>query len=245
MHRFFIPPDQINSNKVLILGSDVSHIRTVLRLKSGDKIQVLDGTGFCYQVELIEIKKKMVSGQIFSKEPFDTESPIEVTLGQALLKGNKFDQVIRKSVELGVFTLIPLSTERTLIKGLPAGIENKTRRWQKIAMDASKQCGRNRVPEIKKTLFSISEFCAQFSKSDLKLCLWEDETTTRLYDVFQDKSPRKIILLTGPEGGFSHNEVTEIKSHGFRLITLGPRILRAETAPIVALAIVQNKWGDL
>lgn len=245
MRRFFILPENISNDRVILRGSDVVHIRTVLRLKSGDVIHVLDGTGRCYRVCLTDVRSKEVIGKILSSDVVETEPPLVICMGQALLKGSKFDDVVCKAVELGVHSLVPLTLERCIVRIAPADSGQKTRRWQKIALEASKQCGRAVVPVVEQTLQSLETFCQNYADYDIKIVFWENEDAVRLKDLVIQKSPRSIAFVTGPEGGFTVAEVETARRYGFKTVTLGPRILRAETAPIAALAILQNLWGDL
>lgn len=242
--RFFVPPEDITNDQITVRGSDVAHIRTVLRLKPGDGIHVLDGRGFLYGVRLDKVQQKVVTGCIVSKTKIQTESPVAITMGQAVIKGNKFDGVIRKAVELGVGSIIPLQTERTVVKISVADEVKKHQRWQKIAGEASKQCGRSVVPPVGKRVMSIEQFCVECRDHGLKLAFWENEEETRLADLPREKPADGIAFLIGPEGGLSLAEIETARSHGFRCVTLGPRKLRAETASIAVLSIIQNLWGD-
>lgn len=245
MHRFFVQPDNISGDEVVLGGSDVSHIRTVLRLQEGSHIQVLDGLGNRFFVQLTSVQSREVRGRIESKEVFQTESPLAIHMGMALLKGNKFDSVLRKSVELGVGTVSPLKTDRSIIKVVRTEAGKKTARWQKIAREAARQSGRSRLPEVASAIQTVAEFCQENRTADLKLVFWEEEEACRLKDVQATKPPRTIAFLSGPEGGFSLEEIETARQNGFQSVTLGPRILRAETAPIVILSLLQNRWGDL
>lgn len=245
MHRFFVQPENINKDEVVLHGTDVSHIRTVLRLKPGNQIQVLDGLGSRYSVQLTDVKPSEIRGRIESKEDFQTESPLIIQMGISLLKGNKFDPVLRKSVELGVNQVFPLQTERSVIRVLRTDAAKKTARWQKIAREAARQSGRSRLPEVSPDIQTVEEFCRVSQEADIKLVFWEEEEVCKLSDVSPASSPRSIAVLSGPEGGFSEKEIEIAHQYGFQSITLGPRILRAETAPIVILSLLQNRWGDM
>ena len=245
MHRFFVQPENITGAEVTLSGSDVSHIRTVLRLQEGNRIQILDGLGSRYIVQLTVVKPREVRGRIESKENFQTESPLMIEMGIALLKGNKFDPVLRKSVELGVSRVSPLKTERSVIRIMRTEAEKKTARWQKIAREAARQSGRSHLPEVSTTIQTVAEFCRESRAAEIKLVFWEEEEARRLSDVSPTNPPRSIAFLSGPEGGFSLEEIDTARQYGFQSITLGPRILRAETAPIVILSLLQNRWGDL
>lgn len=245
MHRFFVNPESISGDKIVLHGTDVSHIRTVLRLSQGDRIQVLDGLGNRYSVELKDVKAKEVHGRVESKEKYQTESPLAIQMGMALLKGNKFDPVLRKAVELGVHTVAPMRTERCVAKVDRMDAKKKVARWQRIAEEAAKQSGRSHLPAISPEIHTVESFCRKNQDAEIKLIFWEEEEAHRLADVSPQTIPRSVAFLTGPEGGFTPSEIQVAHQYGFQPITLGPRVLRAETAPIVVLSLLQSRWGDL
>lgn len=242
MHRFFAHKSNFLNNLVVLQGSDVSHIRTVLRLTVGDEIEVLDGEGTLYLVRLSEFKNKLIKCEILSSKKIDTESPLKIHLGQSLVKGNGFDIILRKAVELGAHSISPLLTERTVTK---VDSDKKIIRWKKIAEESSKQCGRSSIPKISNSIVKLETFCQQASDSDLKLIFWEMENKKRLRDINPETAPRSVSVLIGPEGGFTQEEVKTARSYGFHSLSLGPRIFRAETAPLVVLSILQAEWGDI
>jgi len=242
-HKFFVSAEQIVDNRVTLTGSDVAHIRTVLRLKVGASIQVIGGLDKLLTVRLVDVKAKEIQGEVIVSEKFDVESPLAVHLGLALTKGNKFDATLRKSVELGACSLTPLTTERCVVKTHQVGI--KTERWKKIALESSKQCGRTQVPLVAEGIETLETFCRNSDDQDLRLVFWEMEGDNSLKDLKLDRTPRSVAVLIGPEGGFSSAEIEKTREYGFQTVSLGPRILRAETAPIVALALLQSLWGDL
>ena len=242
MHRFFAGDENFSRDSIFLAGSDAIHICTVLRLQAGDKIQVLDGQGSLYIVQLVDVKAKLVKGEIISSEKANTESPLTIHLGQSLIKGNKFDVVLRKSVELGVKTITPLMTERTVVK---SDGNKKIARWKKIAEESCKQCGRSSIPKVSGSIIKLDVFCQQGSEADLKLMFWELESENGFKDINPEKTPSSVSVLIGPEGGFTIEEVETARSHGFQTVSLGPRILRAETASLVVLSLLQFKWGDI
>lgn len=245
MYRFFVPPENINNGRVSLQGGDVKHISQVLRLQVGDKIHVMDGLGHRFIVQLAEVKRKEIVGRILSKEKCRTESPLRVRMGQALIKGNKLDGVVRKSVELGVHSITAIRTERCVAKAAKSAEAVKTARWRKIAREACKQCGRSETPHIDSAILSIDSFCAGSRDCDVKIIFWESEEVTRLKDLKVPKVISTVAFLAGPEGGFLPGEVDLARKHGFRTVTLGPRILKADSASPAILAILQNLWGDL
>ncbi len=241
--RFFVATEQIIDNKVTLTGSDVSHIRTVLRLKAGDSIQVISDGDQWLTVRLVEVKAKEVTGEVITSATINVESPLAIHLGQALTKGNKFDVILRKSVELGVRSVTPLMTERCVAK--THRMEGKIERWKKIALESCKQCGRSQIPQVAEAVETLETFCRKNEGQDLKLVFWEQEKSTLSKNIKPDEPPGSVAVLIGPEGGFSQAEIESVRQYGFQSVSLGPRILRAETAPVVALALLQSLWGDL
>jgi len=242
MHRFFTEKENISTNFIDLKGSDVGHIRKVLRLKVGDQIEVLNGEGSLYLINLIDINIKSIKGQILSSEKINTESPLKIHLGQSLIKGNGFDGILRRAIELGVYSISPLITERTVVK---SDSYKKLARWEKIIEESSKQCGRSSIPEITKSITKFESFCQKTKKSDLKLIFWEMEKNKGLGDINPTALPSTASVLIGPEGGFTMKEVETARSYGFLSLGLGPRTFRAETAPLVVLSLIQGKWGDI
>jgi len=223
----------------------VNHIRTVLRMKPGDCIGVVDGEGFQYKVRLTEVERRTVRGDILSRTALETESPVDITMGQALIKGNAFDLLVRKAAELGVRTIVPLKTRRCVARLAKESERIRTQRWQRIAEEASKQCGRSRVPEVHPAVLSVEEFCRHSADCDLKLVFWEDESRTRLQDIAPQGLVSSIAFLAGPEGGWAAEEVDGLRQQGFHTVSLGPRLLKADSASLVILSLLQHRWGDL
>ena len=246
MHRFFITPDNITDDKVIILGTDVAHMRTVLRLKEGDRVQVLDGRGNCYTVILTRVSRDRIESTISLKDDASNcESPLRICLGQGLVKGTGFDGIVRKSVELGVDKIVPISANRSIAKLSQEDSERKINRWCRISREASKQCGRSSVPTIGPKSTTVKEFCFTNRESDLKIIFWEEERSFRIKNLLHKSQLKSAAILIGPEGGFSSKEVEISRKYGFQSVSLGPRLLRTDTAPLAAISIIQNHWGDL
>lgn len=244
MRLFFCSLKDIHDDEVTLHGSEVAHIRTVLRLKPGDNIYVADGMGKRYRVELVRVERDAVVGRILAHEAFLIESPLSIRMGLAVTKGGKFDDVLRQSVELGVSVVVPIVAERCVVKLAKEESGKKLQRWRRIVCEAAKQCGRSVVPEVLPAL-SLLQFCQQSYGSDLKLAFWEEEERVRLQDIELRQSPRSVAFLVGPEGGLTSDEMKAARELQFITVSLGPRVLRAETAPITILSILQNRWGDL
>ena len=246
MHRFFTAPKNITDKKAVLRGTDVTHIRTVLRLKIGDRVQILDGRGFCYTVTLTHVGHDGIESRIDLKEDADDcESPLTICLGQGMVKGTGFDDIVRRAVELGVGQVTPVSANRCISKLSPENTSQKIQRWQRIANEAAKQCGRSRIPSISPKPISVKEFCHANCEADLKLIFWEEERSTRIRDLPHRNDFKSAAVLIGPEGGFTSGEIENATECGFHSISLGPRLLRTDTAPLAVISILQNHWGDL
>lgn len=245
MARFFLPRAKLQQNRGTIEGQELEHLRRVLRLKSGDRVTVFDDGG--WEHEAIILALTAAKGEIEIVRSYETqrESPLRVTLALGLTKGDKMDFVVEKATELGVQSVVPFVSTYAVPKLDDRKIAARTERWRKIALSAAKQCGRVRVPEIS-PVCSFAELIAQAWPETLKLFFWEKEARQSLRQVqvrFGETS--SALLVIGPEGGFSGAEAEAALSRGFEPVQLGRRILRAETAAVTALSVVQFLWGDL
>ena len=244
MARFYVPHLHIENGMLRVEGNEVRHIRRVLRLKAGDEIIVFNGSAKEYEGTIVEEGPSSVVIRIQNISPSGKESHLEITLAQSLLKGEKMDYLIQKATELGVKEVIPFFSSRSIpllekSKGL-----KRLHRWERIAIEASKQCGRGVVPKIE-PLKDYSEMLQASSPDFLRLILWEEEGT-RLKEVLEgSKEKTRIFSIVGPEGGLSQEEVDRAKKIGFIPVTLGKRILRSETASLCLLSILQYEWGDI
>jgi len=247
MRRFFVETFDLTGSTALISGPDARHIKTVLRLKPGDEIELFDGTGVGYSARITLFLPKQVKVDLLGKYPLTVESPVYITVAQAYLKDNKMDTLVRQLTELGIASWIPFISERSVPKPDDKRLEGRRQRWQKIAQESLKQCRRGRLPQIgqMQTLEAVLETA---KTSDLKIIFWESETRP-LHSLVQPPQPdrivRSIFLILGPEGGFSLQEVQRAVACGFQSISLGPRILKAETATVTACALIQYLFGDL
>jgi 16S rRNA (uracil1498-N3)-methyltransferase len=244
MARFYVPQPCIENGMLKVEGDEVKHIRKVLRLKTGDEISVFDGLGRAFQGVIVEERLSSVVIRIENIYSTTRGSPLEVILAQSLLKGEKMDYLIQKATELGVGEIIPFLSSRSIpllekSKGL-----KRHQRWKRIAVEASKQCGRGVVPEIE-SLQNYPEVLRKATSDSLCLILWEKEGAKLKEILERPKESKKIFFVVGPEGGFSQGEVDEAKGAGFTPVTLGRRILRAETASLCFLSILQYVRGDM
>lgn len=216
------------------------HATRVLRLKPGDGITLFNGDGHNYAAELLRIGKDGVSAKITGWELLKNESPLRVTLAQAISSGDRMDYTLQKAVELGVSLIQPIAAERSVVKLTGDKIERRRDHWQNVVISACEQCGRAEVPEVRPPL-SLTDWLGLREDIDLKLMLAPGAENT-LHTL--PKPAGSICLLIGCEGGFSPQEQQAAESCGFIGIRLGARVLRTETAALAALAAMQALWGD-
>jgi 16S rRNA (uracil1498-N3)-methyltransferase len=238
--RFFAPPSAFNFSRqsVTLTADEARHLREVLRLKPGDEVSVFDGEGKEFRARVQQARRDSAELDLEEQiEPARPESPLQLTLAVALLKGEKFDLVVQKATELGVVKIIPLVTRYADIKLRDASDASKrVARWQRIALEAAKQCGRAVVPHIEnpsplESVLNPSNPCLLFSERGGHGITQIDT------DV--------VTAIVGSEGGWSDEELDQARAAGAQLVTLGGRILRAETAAITATALLQHRLGDL
>jgi 16S rRNA (uracil1498-N3)-methyltransferase len=245
MARFFLPRERIQNRRGTIVGEELAHLRRVLRLGPGDHLTVFDDTGWEHEAVIRALRADQGDLDILRSYQAERESPLQITLALGLTKGEKMDWVVEKATELGVQTLVPFVSTYTIPKLNDRKVETRTERWQRIAVSATKQCGRTRIPKILPPR-DFQELVRQPWTDTLKLLFWEKEEQQTLKQVHEtEHNARAMLLVVGPEGGFSFEEADMAKEHGFRSVQLGPRILRAETAAITALSLTQVLWGDL
>jgi len=234
-------PEIINTLGVIPLDEDAAgHIGRVLRMKPGQEILLFDGTNAQFPAQITEVTKKSVHVNILKRIECDIESPLNIHLGQVISRGDKMEFTIQKSVELGVNTITPLISERCGVKLDIKRFEKKHHQWQKIAIAACEQSGRNRVPVIR-PMIQLEKWCAEEDNA-LKLNLHPRAR----YSINTLPGPvTKVRLLIGPEGGLSAEEITMTETYQFEETLLGPRVLRTETAALTAITALQVRFGDL
>lgn len=245
MHKFFINKDNIQGEKLLITGDDVNHIYKVLRLNTGDIILVCDGFGREYTSRIIEINKKEVMCEIISEFENLTEPPVKITLFQGLPKAQKMELIIQKGVEIGVYKIQPVITQRVVVKTEGKDISSKLERWRRISEEAAKQSNRGIVPEVLEPI-TFEKAVAEVKNMDLSIIPYEKEKGNGLKKVLGDNFQAKNIgIFIGPEGGFDELEIDYCIKNDVIPVTLGPRILRTETAGIVVSSMVLYDIGDM
>lgn len=241
MRRFFLQSEAIQG-RTLITGSDAHHIRNVLRLKSGHRINVFDNSGAEYTATILSISSDGI--EVVLDEKIRKEGDhLRISVGQSLLKGQKMDFLVQKLTELGVSSFYPFISERSIAQGEMVKLQQKKTRWEKISIEAAKQCGRSSLI----TLHDVQSFSALLSECqehELKIILWERVTDNNLRSILSRASGiQDVCVLIGPEGGFPEREVESAVEAGFLPARLGPYILRAETAALAVASIIQYEIG--
>jgi 16S rRNA (uracil1498-N3)-methyltransferase len=245
MRYFFIEQAKSTGSTFIITGSDARHIKTVLRLKPGDKIGLLDGKGFEYEAEVVDLSAGRVKVLVIRRSPLDAESPVQITVVQGFLKEKKMDGLVRQLSELGIIKWIPFIADRSVPRPDKKQLLARTKRWGKISKEAIKQCKRGCIMEIGDTV-SFEEILNLSQAADLKIAFWEDELQPLNAKLSgSDCKIKKIYVLLGPEGGFTRQEIESARDRGFVTASLGPRILRSETATVAACALLQHIFGDM
>jgi 16S rRNA (uracil1498-N3)-methyltransferase len=244
MPRFRVRPEAIRGDRVVFDAEETRHLARVLRLGPGDLVRALDGLGAELMVRLTAVEPRAAWGTVVGRALVPAESPLELTLAQGVPRGDRMELVVRMATELGVTGIAPLLTARTVVRlHDPDSRAVRRRRWQRVAQEAAKQCGRAMVPAVDVPR-ALPEWLATRPPVDLLVCLWEGEG--RALDEALPPGPvRGAALVVGPEGGLSESELDALAAAGAVLARLGPRVLRTETAGAVGLALLQARFGDL
>jgi len=254
--RFYAPPAAFGPDEksVKLSAEETRHLRDVLRLQSGDEIYVFDGAGREFHCAVKAIAKNSAELRLIAEvAPARPESPLHLTLGIALLKGEKFDLVIQKATELGVKRIVPMATERADVRLRDREDANRRLiRWRRIALEAAKQSGRAAVPEVAAphsfdSLLLMPAASETIDPANVSRLMFSERDGRSLAESTHglDGERVEIVALVGPEGGWTDEEIRLAREHGWGIVTLGGRILRAETAAIVVLSLLQHRFGDL
>lgn len=235
MPKFFVTKQQIE-NQIIITGEDAKHIKTVLRMKEGEKLTICDGEGMDYICRIASIEKDRIFTDILEKQYCESEPSVKITLFQGLPKVDKMEFIIQKCIEIGVECIVPVATEHSVVK-LEKKEQKKLERWQKIAEAAAKQSGRGKIVKIGK-LLSFQEALQECQKLDNAIIPYEKEQKRTLKEFIAEVKGKKIGVFIGPEGGFSPKEIAQAIEYHVEPVTLGKRILRTETAGMVTTAIL-------
>ena len=238
MPRFFANPENIGSDMITLVGDDAYHIARSLRMAVDDTVTVSDGTGITYECTLAKIRDDVCECKIISSAQSSSESPVSVTLYMAYPKGDKLEVVIQKAVELGAVRIVPFESERCIKRPKAEKLDRQLTRLNKIAEEAAKQSGRDRLPEVARPV-TFSEMLESASDDALALFCYEGESKRTLKAVLEEnRDAKKISVIVGCEGGFSEEEAMAARAAGCASVTLGKRILRCETAPSYVLSAI-------
>ncbi|MBS4098673.1 MAG: 16S rRNA (uracil(1498)-N(3))-methyltransferase [Sulfuricella sp.] len=238
--RFYCPEPLAGGTQVALPEQAAHHAAKVLRLREGDAIALFDGRGGEYAATIASIGKREVIATLAEHHARECESPLGITLAQAISAGEKMDLTLQKATELGINAIQPLESERSVVKLSGERAEKRAAHWQGVVISACEQCGRNRVPPVA-PIRRYTDWLGEAGKESRRLML-SPSATQSLRDLPAPDLP--VTLLIGPEGGFSENEIAAATMCGFTPVRLGARILRTETAALAALAAMQALWGD-
>lgn len=239
MHHFFVTPSQVKDGEIWIEGTDVNHIKNVLRMKEGEELQISDGSGITYLCTLTSATGEKVCAAIKEEMQRDTELPSKIYLFQGLPKADKMELIIQKAVELGAYEVIPVSTKRAVVKLDDKKAGKKVERWNSIAESGAKQSGRNVIPKVTEVMSfkNALEYAKELDVLFIPYELAEGMEETREL-IGQIQPGQSVGIFIGPEGGFEVSEVESAIEYGAKPITLGKRILRTETAGLTMLSIL-------
>ncbi len=241
MARFFYP-SELTIGAIISLPDAVAHHCHVLRLQTGAPVVLFNGTGGSYVASLLEIEKKRVSAEVKTFDPAEVELPYALTLAQALPESSKMDWIIEKAVELGAAGIQPCTTQRCVTRLSAERAEKRRLHWSGIIQSASEQCGRNRLAH----LGEVTDFTPWISQQDIhKRLFLSPHADLSLADWARHHSPQALTLMIGPEGGFTAQEQQLALQHGAIALSMGPRVLRTETAGLAALTTINALWGGL
>jgi 16S rRNA (uracil1498-N3)-methyltransferase len=246
MRHFYIEPAMGTKPAVTLAGAEAHHLRNVLRLKPGDRLKLFDGTGYEYDAVIQALSASKADLVIAGKRRVTTESPLHLVIAQAFLKEKKMDKILPPLCELGMTQWIPFFSERSVPRPDKERLAVRLERWEKIIKEAFKQCRRTVLPKITAPV-SFDEMLKMGQHCELKYIFWEEQSPAQSQKGLAAPHPVEngIMMVLGPEGGFSRQEVEKANHHGFETAGLGPRILRAETATVAACALAQYLFGDM
>ena len=241
MHRFFLPPSSWNSERLVLDMAESHHAVGVLRLDAGEKVVIFDGQGSEATAEIVAAKSNRVELRKISQSK-SAAMKCRITLGQAIPKGKNMELIVEKATELGAAAITPLLSERTVVRYDEEEAASKKQKWQRVALEAAKQCGQNWLPEVGKPV-SLKSFFGANPKFDLMLIASLQPDAKPFKSVLAESAsrPANVLILVGPEGDFTPAEINLAKSAGCRPVTLGPIILRTETAALYCLSVLSHE----
>jgi len=243
MARFFVEPDSLSGKFAVLTGEAAAHAK-VLRLKQGERVTLCTGDGLDHICTVSDVSPGQYSLVIEQTEPSVTEPKLHVSVYMAYAKGDKLEHVIQKATELGAYEIVAFPSSRCVSRPDEKSLRKKQERWQKIAAEAAQQSGRGAIPQVI-TAASYDAALSRATEAELPVLLYENEDVFSLRKAAEALRPGTVALMTGPEGGFSEDEIQRAKAKGMKICTLGKRILRCETAPLCALTAIMFACGEL
>jgi 16S rRNA (uracil1498-N3)-methyltransferase len=246
MQRYFITPDNMLEDKAIVRGDDAHHLMRVMRAAPGDQVIVSNGADRECLAEVVELYKENVLLKIVEERPMAGEPRTQVWIAQSLPKGDKLETVIQKGTEIGASAFLPFVSSRTIVQYDAKKEAKRMERWRKIAKEAAEQAHRSKVPDVRETV-SWKELLRISEEAALTVFCYEKEHALQLRTVLQESNigTGPVLIVVGPEGGFTEEEASEAERHGCRPVGLGSRILRTETAGLVAASCVFYETGEL
>ena len=238
MPRFFAPV-QLSLGAEIDLPERVARHCAVLRLRRGDAVVLFNGEGGEFSAELTRVSRRDARAHVISRQTSERESPLVIALAQCVSSGDRMDATLQKSTELGVSRIVPIASERSVMRLSSDRADRRVAHWRNVVIAACEQCGRNHVPEVA-AIIDFDGFLGQAAADGLRLLLAPDADR----DLKRLEPPGKVTLLVGPEGGLAPEERQRAERRGFVAVRFGPRVLRTETAPLAAIAAMQALWGD-
>ena len=242
MHHFFVTPDQIVEGRIRIVGPDVHHMRNALRIREGEKVLISDGAGQDYLCRVLRLERDEALTAVESACKESRELPARIWLFQGLPKSDKMEWIIQKAVELGVDSITPVMTRRCVSKPDSKSMAKKLERYNRIALEAAKQSGRGKVPQVCPML-DLPQALDEMAQTSCPILFYENATAPAKQVI--DGAGKEIAVLIGSEGGFDESEVELAIQKGCQVLSLGKRILRCETAPLAALSIIMFETGNM
>ena len=242
MTRFFVEPGEMGEQFLVLTGENAAHAK-VLRLKNGEQVLVCDGEGRECLCTVSDVSPGQISLVVKEQRQSESEPAVKVSVYMAFPKADKLEHVIQKATELGAYEIVAFPSSRCVSRPDEKSLKKKLERWQKIAASAAEQSGRGRIPEVV-VLGSYAEALKRGAESDLPILFYENERAATLHMALTEKKYKSVSLLTGPEGGLEAFEVEKAMDAGWKVCTLGRRILRCETAPLCALSAVMYDAGE-
>ncbi len=244
MSRFYVPKENINDGEIVVEGQEARHILDSMRMGDGDDVVVFDGTGTEYtgRIKEADRKRKKLTIEIKGERSVPDEGMPRITLAQALPKKDKMDYIVEKATELGVFRIVPLVSDRTIVRPEGSGSSRKVERWRKKSLEAAKQCGRTSIPEID-GIKTYSEMLLETAGFDLVLMACLSDDTVSIKEALKGQKAESILVFIGPEGDFTPEEISRVNGENSRSIDLGKRVLKSDTAGLFVLSVLNYEFA--